>query len=86
MNRFRMGFVGLVFAFVALGVLAQDPTSATGEIKMAAKKYEFSPNTLRVTRGDRVRLVITALDRAHGFKIDAFHIDRQLPKGAAVTI
>jgi nitrous oxide reductase len=31
-------------------------------------------------------LVITALDRAHGFKIDDFQIDRKLPKGEAVTI
>jgi cytochrome c oxidase subunit II len=86
MNRFKMGFVGLVFAFAALGVLAQDPTSGRGEIKMAAKKYEFSPNSVRVKKGDHVRLVITAVDRAHGFKIDAFHIDQQLPKGEAVTI
>src|SRR5260370_18595838 len=54
MNRFRMGFVGLVFAFAALGVLDQDPTSGKGEIKMAAKKYEFSPNTVRVKKGDHV--------------------------------
>jgi cytochrome c oxidase subunit 2 len=69
-----------------VGVLAQDVGSDAGEIKMTAKKYEFSPNMIRVKKGDHVRLVITALDRDHGFKIDAFKIDRNLPKGVAVTV
>ena len=87
MIRFRMGLLSLVFAFAAaLGVLAQDTTSGAGEIKMTAKTYAFSPNTVRVKKGGHVRLVITALDRDHGFKIDAFQIDQNLPKGEAVTV
>jgi hypothetical protein len=31
-----------------------------------------------------VKLVITARDREHGFKLAAFHIDRRLPNGEAV--
>ena len=85
MIRFRRGLMTLVFAG-ALCVLAQDVGSGPGEIKMTAKKYEFNPNIIRVKKGDHVRLVITALDRAHGFKIDDFQIDRKLPKGEAVTI
>ena len=53
---------------------------------MTAKKYEFSPSEIRAHPGETIRLVITALDRKHGFKLDAFGIDRQLPKGEAVTI
>jgi heme/copper-type cytochrome/quinol oxidase subunit 2 len=30
--------------------------------------------------------VITALDRDHGIKIEAFHIDQKLPKGEPVTV
>ena len=87
MNRFRMELVSLVFAFaVALGVLAQGTALEAGEVTMTAKKYEFSPNIVRVKKGDHVRLIITALDRDHGFKIDAFHIDQKLPKGEAVTV
>jgi cytochrome c oxidase subunit 2 len=77
----------MVFGFaVALGVLAQDTASGAGEVKLTARKYEFSPNTVRVKMGDHVKLVIMALDRDHGFKIDAFRIDRKLPKGEAVTV
>jgi cytochrome c oxidase subunit II len=39
-------------------------------IEMSAKKYEFSPSPVRVKRGAKVQLRITALDRTHGFKIN----------------
>ena len=85
MIRLRIGLLTLVFAG-ALRVLAQDIGSDPDEIKMTAKKYEFSPNIIRVKKGDHVRLVITALDRVHGFKIEALEIDRRLPEGEAVTV
>ena len=58
----------------------------TREIAMTARKYEFSPSEIRVSRGETVKLSITALDRKHGFKIEALDIDRELPKGEAVAI
>ena len=64
---------------------AQAPVSA-GEIQVTAEKYDFKPDAITVKKGDRVKLVITALDRDHGFRIDAFHINLRLPKGQAVTI
>jgi cytochrome c oxidase subunit 2 len=39
-------------------------------IEMTAKKYEYSPSPLRVKRGAKIQLRITALDRTHGFKIN----------------
>ena len=78
-----------LFAVMAPVSLAQkEPSGGEGvrEIAMTAKKYEFSPSEIRAHPGETIRLVITALDRKHGFKLDAFGIDRQLPKGEAVTI
>jgi len=78
-----------LFAVIAPVLLAQnEPAGGEGvrEIAMTAKKYEFSPSEIRAHPGETIRLVITALDRKHGFKLDAFGIDRQLPKGEAVTI
>ena len=83
-----LGVVAL-FAVIAPVSLAQnEPSGGEGvrEIAMTAKKYEFSPSEIRAHLGETIRLVITALDRKHGFKLDAFGIDRQLPKGEAVTI
>jgi cytochrome c oxidase subunit 2 len=39
-------------------------------IEMSAKKYEYSPSPIRVKRGSKVQLRITALDRTHGIKIN----------------
>jgi cytochrome c oxidase subunit 2 len=77
-----------LFAVLAPGLAQNEPSKAEAaqEITMTAKKYEFSPNEIKAHAGKPVKLVITALDRKHGFKIEAFGIDRELPKGEAVTI
>jgi hypothetical protein len=51
---------------------------------VTARKYEFTPSTIQAKKGDHIKLIITALDHEHGFKLDAFHIDQELPKGEAV--
>lgn len=56
------------------------------EIQMTAKKYEFSPNPIHVRKGEHVKLVITATDRDHGIKLEAFHIEQKLKKGEPTTI
>jgi cytochrome c oxidase subunit 2 len=61
-------------------------SASTSEIRMTARKYDFAPDFVRVKKGDRVKLVITALDRDHGIKIEDFHIDQKLPKGEPVTV
>jgi cytochrome c oxidase subunit II len=56
------------------------------EIQMTAKKYEFSPDPIRVKKGERVRLVITAIDHDHGFKLEAFNVEQKLKKGDPTTV
>ncbi len=60
--------------------------SEASEIKVEAKKYEFNPKEIKVHQGDHVKLVITALDHKHGFKLEAFHINQVLKKGAPTTV
>jgi cytochrome c oxidase subunit 2 len=67
----------------ALGMLAQ---SEANEIKVTAKKFEFSPSAIHVKKGDHVKLVITAADHDHGFKLEAFQVDQLLKKGEATTV
>jgi heme/copper-type cytochrome/quinol oxidase subunit 2 len=72
--------------------LAYSPGLGTGvsedarEIVITAKKYEFDPEVITVKQNERLKVVITALDHDHGFKIDAFHIDQILKKGEPTTI
>ena len=67
---------------------AQNDKSAlqVHEIQVTAKKYEFSPNPIRVKKGEPVKLIITAKDHDHGFSLEAFHIKQKLKKGEPTTI
>ena len=73
--------------FAVSAYLAEKPlVGDNSEIRVTARKYEFSPNEITVKRGDHIRLVITALDRSHGFKLEAFRVDQKLSKGEPVTV
>jgi cytochrome c oxidase subunit 2 len=67
-----------VFQDAGAGTIASKDVK---EIRIAAKKYEYDPGVITVKQGEHVRLIITALDHDHGFKIDAYHIDELLKKG-----
>src|ERR1700746_3948864 len=56
------------------------------EIQVTLRKYEFSPGSLRVRKGEQVKLVMTAVDHDHGFKIDDFSINQKIPKGTTVVV
>ena len=85
----KLGTVLGAFMLAAVSVSnsrAQAPQLSLSEFELTAVKYNFAPNVIKVKKGDRVKLVITAQDREHGFKLAAFHIDQRLPKGDAVTV
>jgi cytochrome c oxidase subunit II len=86
MNRFSVTLAAAAL-FAGSVYLTQKPLVCDGsEIRVTARKYEFSPNVIKAKRGDHIRLVITAIDRIHGFKLEAFHIDQKLPRGESVTV
>ena len=51
---------------------------AQREIKVSARKFTFTPKTITVARGERIRLVITSEDVDHGFAIKEFGIDQEI--------
>ena len=86
-QNMRIGFGTLALAaFAVVGSIAQEGSPGADGVKMTAVKYDFDPNVVRAKKGEHVKLVITALDRDHGFKLEAFHIEQRLPKGVAVTV
>ena len=86
-NRKTKLITALITALTTVGLVAKGQSGdASTAVKMMAKKYDFTPDTITVKRGDPVKLVITALDHDHGFKIEAFHINRKLPKGEPVFV
>jgi plastocyanin len=92
----KMRFVksgAVLFAIIvtfALGLQAQmTERPAPGEVRVfqiTAKKYEFNPFTIIVRPGDKVRLVITAVDRDYAFELKRFHINEKLKQGVPTTV
>ncbi|HYL37190.1 MAG TPA: cupredoxin domain-containing protein [Bryobacteraceae bacterium] len=75
--------LALAATLMGAGLLAAQETH---EITVTAKKYQFDPNPIKVAKGEHVKLLITATDHDHGFKLEAFHINQKLPKGQTVTV
>jgi cytochrome c oxidase subunit 2 len=84
-RRKMMLALAAILTATGIGGYAQSNAS-TAEIKMTAEKYDFMPDTVTVKKGNRVKLLIEALDHDHGIKIEAFQINQKLPKGEPVTV
>ena len=56
--------------------LAQDSgksqSGANRVIEVTAKNYEFSPDEIRVKKGEKVRLKVHSTDEDHGIKIELY--------------
>ncbi len=48
---------------------AEQPAQTVRVIKITAKKFEYSPNEIRIKKGVPVILEFTSLDRVHGFTV-----------------
>ncbi|HUS13334.1 MAG TPA: cupredoxin domain-containing protein [Pyrinomonadaceae bacterium] len=56
------------------------------EIHITAKKFEFTPDTITVKKGESVVLVVSSQDRKHGFNLRAFGIRADIDPGATARI
>jgi plastocyanin len=90
MRSLKLGQVLLAIIVLSVGLQAQMLESpAPGEVRVfqiAAKKHEFNPFTIIVRPGDKVRFVITAVDRDYGFEFKKFDIHEKLKQGVPTTI
>ncbi len=92
MNRFKKSLLLVILSLgcVALSARAQQAGAPTASqvrvINMSAKKYQFDPQVITVNQGERVQLIVTALDRDHGIRIVGYNINRRLKKGVPTTI
>jgi len=67
----------------------QDPATAVAPrvIDIVAKRFEFQPHKIEVTKGERIRLRVKSADGVHGFQIKKFRINKMVPRGGeTVTI
>jgi cytochrome c oxidase subunit II len=92
-NGLKMMLIGLMILSAAsaraVAQVAEDAgTSMRGvhEIQVTLRKYDFSPGTLRVRKGEQVKLVMAAADHDHGFKLDDSNINQKILKGTTVVV
>src|SRR5215472_13358044 len=82
----------LLVAIVAFSVglqsqmLESPPLGEVRVFQITAKKYEFNPFTVIVRPGDKVRFVITAVDRDYAFELKRFHLNEKLKQGVPTTV
>jgi cytochrome c oxidase subunit 2 len=55
-------------------------------IKITAKKFEYSPNEIRVKKGVPIVLELTSLDRLHGFNCPEWNIRSDINPGQVATV
>jgi cytochrome c oxidase subunit 2 len=56
------------------------------EIHITAKKFEFTPDTITLKKGEPVVLVLSSQDRKHGFNLRAFGIRADVNPGGTAQI
>ena len=82
----------LLVAIVAFSVglqsqmLESPPLGEVRVFQITAKKHEFNPFTIIVRPGDKVRFVITAVDRDYGFELKKFSVHEKLKQGVPTTV
>lgn len=56
------------------------------EIHITAKKFEFTPDTITLKKGEPVVLVLSSKDRKHGFSLRGFGIRGDVNPGASARL
>ena len=62
------------------------PSGEVKEFKLTAKQFAFEPSTIEVSKGDKVRLIVTSTDVPHGIAISEYGINERLEPGTPATI
>jgi len=76
-----------LLALGAGGARAEAPPAPIRVFEMTASRFRFEPETLQVTEGDRVRLIVRSTDTGHGFAIKKLNVKVAVPKtGDPVTV
>ena len=56
------------------------------EYNIKIERFKYTPEVIKVNKGDRVRLNIDSVDVEHGFYLDGYGIDKLIPEKGFKTI
>jgi len=75
--------LALVIAFAPLPAGA---APAERHVRLEARSFDYSPNVIRVNRGDRVVLTLEAVDVVHGFYLDGHDVQVEAEPGLPAQV
>ena len=70
-----LGVLGFVLALAVVPVWGSTEQSTTREIEITAEQFNYTPNIIRVNKGDRVKITLSAVDVMHGLYLEGYGID-----------
>ena len=82
----RRVFAALLIGSAAGGAARLLAAETPNEIKVLAMKFDFTPETIKVKVGQPVTLVLTSMDRIHGFKMPDFGLRTDIVPGQETRV
>ena len=77
----------LALGAAGVGAPGDVPPSSPRAFEMIASRFRFEPETVEVTEGERVRLILRSTDTEHGFSVKKLNLKVAVPKtGEPVTV
>ena len=78
----------LFTALLSVVASADTPTPASQEqvVKISAKRFEYSPNVIKVKVNTPVVLELTTLDRVHGFAVPDLKLEAEIKPGEITRV
>ena len=80
--------IGIAACVALIGASAEssDNAASVGEIKIHARRYEFSPSEISIQQGATVKLVFISDDVAHAVVIDGLGLEIEIPARRSGTV
>lgn len=68
-----------VTAIIAAGCMTKgEAPSGVQKVSLQAKRFDYTPETITVKKGQPVELTLTALDRVHGFQSPGLNLKAEI--------
>lgn len=81
--------VAISIGFLMAGSIGKNTKTENGqvrEIAITAKRFSFTPDTITVKQGERIRLKITSEDVSHGFSILELGVNEVIEPGKETVV
>ncbi len=85
LNRLGLG-AGALLAVNLAAKVAQAEAAPSREIEVTAQRFQFTPNSIPIKLGERVALMIKAVDFPHGFNVPDLGIRLDLMPGKVTRV